>query len=110
MIVLEHVAPEDWAAVGRNSDALMRLVVDTGGQSLGVRAGSSSVTFTASAHSANKTITHGLGRAPRSVTFGTYNEIIILIVSKSAADFVVQGWAPGGVVTATLSFDWQAIG
>jgi hypothetical protein len=70
--------------------------------------GTGAVTFSASAHSANATVTHLLGTTPAVVTFGVYNDIQIEIVSKGATTFVVQGWAPAGAISASLAFDWIA--
>jgi hypothetical protein len=62
MISLEHLA--DGSLSDRNFQALMRLVLDTGGITAGVRWGAQALTFAASTNSATATVSHGLGRVP----------------------------------------------
>lgn len=64
-IALEHIQAEDWPAVNRTVDTLRSLVLDTGGQSLGIRVGTGTLTFPgASIFTSTLTVTHGLGRTP----------------------------------------------
>lgn len=63
MISLEHLA--DGSVSARNFETLRRLVVDTGGESLGLRVGSETLTWPGgSADTGTVTVDHGLGKAP----------------------------------------------
>ena len=63
MIPLEQL--RDGTVTDRNFQKLMSLVMDTGGQSVGIRFGSDSVTWNgASPTSPATTVTHGLGSKP----------------------------------------------
>jgi hypothetical protein len=67
-IALEHIQPDDWAAVNRIGRHAALVVIDTGGVSLGIRGGVSTVTWPGgSTFSTAKSITHGLGRTPTRV-------------------------------------------
>jgi hypothetical protein len=108
MISLEHLA--DGSLADRNFLTLTKLVLDTGGKSIGVRFGTSSATWTASAQSANKAIAHGLGHAPVAVMMTGYNNLIWANVSRDATNIVIAGISPGGAITGTFNVDWLAIG
>jgi hypothetical protein len=115
-IVLEHIQEGDWAAVNRVVDTLRSLVLDTGGQSLGIRVGvSTGVVFTASTSSATKTVTHGLGRTP-VVAFAIDNSavaagsgITLSTGALTSTTFGVVGFFPSALTT-TIPFYWVVIG
>jgi hypothetical protein len=115
-IALEHIHPDDWAAVNRVTDTLRSLVIDTGGQSIGIRVGvSTGVVFTASTSSATKTVTHGLGRTP-VVAFAIDNSAIAagsgVTMSTGAltsTTFGAVGFFPSALTT-TIPFYWVVIG
>lgn len=115
MISLERLF--DNSISQRNFDKLSQAVIDTGAdpttgapRQVGLRFGTGTATFTASTHSANVTVPHGLGRVPANVQLTAYHDIVYEIVSTDATNIVVQGWAPGGATTGTLGFDWLVIG
>lgn len=110
MIALEHLA--DGSVSDRNFQALMRLVLDTGGQSVGARFGSNAVTFTASATSNTVGVTHGLGRLPVAcfVSVGTANNLRVGWSSLSSTGFNVTGHSAIGAVSGDLTFSWLVIG
>lgn len=115
MIALEHIAPEDWAAVERVRQALQSLVVDTGGQSIGVRFGAASVTWPGgSPFSTAKTVTHGLGRTPVTVLTTPNNSPSTCYVDTvGATTFNItlhtdDGSSPAAATTRTVY--WLVIG
>lgn len=113
MISLEQL--RDGSTTDRNFQKLMSLVLDTGGLNLGLRFGTSTLAFTASTDSANRTVTHGLGRTP----------VIVLACASGAPNFTdipafnaftltsttfgINGRKPGSS-TVNISFYWAAIG
>lgn len=118
MINLENLL--DGSISDRNFQALARLVVDTGGQSINIRCGTDTWTFPGgSARSNVKVTSHGLGRTPIAVfvcgaQLNGLNETVAgetgtwtTTQFSSQAGFV-QGFAPGA--GATLGFSWVAIG
>lgn len=111
-IPLEHIQEGDWAAVNRTIDLLRSLVLDTGGVSLGVRTGASSVTFAAGA-TADKVISHGLGRVPVWADAKTTNSTILeyQLLAATATTMTFRCYTTTQVTTsATFTFDWVAIG
>lgn len=117
-IALEHIAPNDWSGVQRLVEALGNLVLDTGGRSLGIRAGVVAVTFPGAGSISNlATVTHGLGRTPLAVVVtadGTAQGTVITadVRSIGATTFVVAAefnnlFVPGG---GGLNVYWIAIG
>lgn len=71
MIPLEKIA--DGSPAARNFDTLARSVLDTGGQTAGVRFGVATLSFTASTNSASTTVAHGLGTTPVSIVATSKN-------------------------------------
>jgi hypothetical protein len=110
-LVLEHVQPNDWNALNRTIDLLAGLVLDTGGQSLGIRVGQSTVTFTASALSATTVVSHGLGRTPVAVFYGNVDANMDNLATTvvGATTFTVQG-RYSSAVTGTASLYWMVVG
>jgi hypothetical protein len=86
-IALEHIQPDDWAAVNRVVDVLRSLVIDTGGVSLSIRAG------TVSAAGA---VVRGQGFTSAKTATGTYT--------------VTQTWARAPVVVVTVGSTASAAG
>jgi len=112
VIALEHIQPEDWAAVARVIDTLRSLVIDTGGVSLGIRVGTGSATFTASPTSAAVTVPHGLGRVPAiAAGFSRNAQFGYSVTGRDATNLTVVGsYEPGTNQTGTITFDWMVIG
>lgn len=111
-ISLEHLADGDWQGLRRVIDVLMKLVIDTGGQTVGVRFGVSSVTFTASnVSAAHAGILHGLATTP-VVVIATARDPIVNIGcnGRSATALQFQGTCVTAPITATITLDWVAIG
>lgn len=111
-IALEHLA--DASIADRNFQKLTRLVMDTGGQTAGIRFGATSVVFTAVA-TASTTVTHGLGKTPivALATFdisGTAFHIMAEVFSVGATTFGLQGFLPAGAATTTRTAYWVVIG
>jgi hypothetical protein len=117
VISLEHIAPEDWAAVERVRQVLQSLVPDTGGRSIGVRFGVSTLTWPGGvAGSSIGTVTHGLGRTPVCVLAtvnaggvagpawtGTPGATTFPLAARTA-----DGSSPGAGTTTSVS--WVVIG
>lgn len=111
MIGLEQIA--DGSVTDRNFQKLMSLVIDTGGQSVGLRFGVASVTHTASVQGV-QTVTHGLGRTPGAVLCTVNAGADGTAYTASAFNLAATTF---GIVTtrapafsATLSVYWVAIG
>jgi hypothetical protein len=120
MISLENILGRGEAAIQRNFDKLARLVIDTGGRSIGIRFGSGTFTWPgASAFSNVATVPHGLGRAPGAVFItGSSNAGLnafpdFSVFSFGATTFAAQAGtvdAQNPLNTATTNFYWIAIG
>lgn len=114
MIELEHVSGGD--AIGRNFEKLMALVVDAGGQSVSIRFGSSSVVFTASSTSAQRTVAHGLPTTPVAVFTTCANPVTgrVTVQESAAADatnvYLTGFQTQGTSVSITQGFYWLTIG
>lgn len=119
MISLEPV-DRTLGAVSRNFDKLKRLVVDTGGRSIGIRFGTGTWTWPAgSAKSGVTVVSHGLGRTPIVVfvcgaTLNGSNETSAgeagsyTSTQFSTQASLAQGLAPGA--GAANTFAWLVIG
>jgi hypothetical protein len=113
MIGLEQLA--DGTISDRNFQRLNALVPDTGGQTVGLRFGVSSIGFTASTDSANTVIAHGLGTTPIVAVAtvagaGSFATIAALnTFSYGATNFSVNGRIPSAATT-TLPIVWLVIG
>lgn len=113
MIGLEYLA--DGTISDRNFQRLNALVPDTGGQTVGIRFGTSSIGFTASTDSADTVISHGLGTTPVVVlvsvhTAPTFATVAALNAhSYGATTFTVNGRV-ASAATATVPIVWLAIG
>lgn len=115
MISLERLF--DNSPTDRNFQRLVSLVVDTGGQSVGLRFGTVTLTYTASATSAAATVTHGLGKTPEYIgslgTTGLSKRHVVNYVSGSRndTDFQLQAeTADSAAVTGSISVFWVVIG
>lgn len=114
MISLEKLLDNSVAA--RNFLKLARLVLDTGGKSIGIRFGTGSIAFAASTDSTQPCIVlHGLGKAPQ-VIFATnkgasgYTKIAAFTTDiVTSTSFQVFARIPSAT-TGTLDFYWIAIG
>lgn len=102
----------DGSVSDRNFQKLMSLVLDTGGRSVGIRFGTATATWTASATSATVTIPHGLGKIPGFVTYGSKNTPFeYATASVDATNISTVGYQTAGtVVTGTLTFYWVVLG
>lgn len=118
MIDLELLT--DGTATARNFDKLRTLLIDTGGQSIGLRLGTDTVTYPgATAGSTVKTVTHGLGRIPVYVgpqwvaggTTGTTYSHTFEVSNLTTTTFDVQGFGSSAVAAGqTVAIMWVVIG
>lgn len=116
MISLENLG--DGSVSDRNFQKLMSLVLDTGGQSAGIRFGTDTLTWASGQQfSAAKTVTHGLGRTPLVVLAlgngtGGPNLTTIQAFTIGATTFQVQGGFVTGTASGvvTLNIGWAVIG
>ena len=113
-IALEHLA--DGSIVDRNFQKLMRLVPDTGGQTVSIRFGVDSVDFPVSTDSTVKSILHGLGRVPLAVFVvggdftGSWPGMASYVTDAlTSTTFDVAGQSSGGG-PRTNAIYWLAIG
>lgn len=89
-ISLEHVLGDE--VVRRNFERLAALALDTGGESVGIRFGTATVTWAgASGTSGTLVVSHGLGTTPL-VTLAS----VMGTASDSSVVFAFTGSAPGG--------------
>lgn len=115
MIALEF--PGDGGVLDRNVGRLMSLVPDTGGQTIGLRFGTQTLTWPGSTTTTgSETITHGLGATPVVVLVGIQAESVAVMSwanNVGATTFTVaartgDGTSPAADTTCTLA--WLAIG
>ena len=113
-INLETLA--DNSKADRNFRKLAQLVLDTGGQDVGVRFGTGTATWPGGSQFTNTvTITHGLGRTPIAVVctcitggaaIGAYQAF-----GYTSTTFAVKAQAvDGGTTAGSQTFAWVAIG
>lgn len=116
MIALEHSLDPTSA---RNFDALMRLVLDTGGITAGIRFGLTTFTFAAATNSAGINQAHGLGRVPKIVVMGGWwvatgtrlgSAHVIEPSSWDASQFPCIATVQGAAYTGTATAAWIALG
>jgi hypothetical protein len=113
VISLEQLV--DGSASDRNFQKLMSLVLDTGGRSVGIRFGTGSVSFTASAASTEYTVAHGLGRTPVTA-YATFRHatgttlVFTAYVSTLTSTTIGVSAAVSSAVTGSLSVDWLVFG
>lgn len=97
-------------------DRIATAFIDTGGQSLKLRSGTSSVTYTAAATSAQKTIPHGMGSTPVRVWAFQRAPLVEFthLYESTAADatniYLTGRQIGGAVVTNTQNIYWFALG
>jgi hypothetical protein len=109
----EYVPDGDWNSVRRNFERLSDL--DTGGQSVSIRFGRSSIDFTASTDSSSTTVDHGLGKEPLAVVATAYGASTharfpaLNTGNYTATQFDIAGRI-FAVATETVIFNWIAIG
>lgn len=112
MINLEHLA--DGSVSDRNFQALMNLVLDTGGKSIGLRFGTKSFLWPGGTAQQTFTIDHGLGRAPQVVLAVNSNNNTAAMprtYTYTATQFELNLIAPANVAATTGdTFHWVAIG
>lgn len=111
----EYLSDGAWDVARRLFATVFRLLIDTGGQSVGIRFGSSALTFAASTNSASTTIPHGLGRLPIVVlalpfSSPAFGKIPTLNLSSSDATSIVLNGEIGTAHTGSISFSWAVIG
>lgn len=114
-VSLGNIAPEDWAAVERMRQRLQSLVVDTGGQSVGIRFAQATLSFAASTNSGTITVSHGLGRTPIVVVATAHNAPAFgNVPTCHAATFTSTTFQMNGEVktafTGDVAVSWVAIG
>lgn len=119
-IALDHLQEGDWAALNRIIDVLRRLVIETGGVSLGVRIGAATLTWPGGTkRSTNLSITHGLGKLPiiafaepmggiSSGAFAITTSFSPGVTSFSATAVTDDGSSPAAASTCAIG--WLAIG
>jgi hypothetical protein len=122
-IALEHIQPDDWAAVNRAVDTLRSLTIDTGGVSLFVRAGAVTSAGAVLAGSGFTVTKNATGDYTVSLTFprtplvvvgtGTTAAFITAKLSAttppSTAGFRVFTFTTSTAVAADGEFHWIAI-
>ena len=113
MISLERLV--DGSPAARNFDALQSLVIDTGGQSVGARFGSGTLTFPGSSDSTGElTVTHGLATTPVAVLVtGTGGTTLVTVNDVGGTTFDALGVTTDGSEPAAdteSTFYWLAIG
>lgn len=121
-IGLEHTA-DDNPAIDRNFDKLRSSLIDasgvtgtTSGQTLTLRFGIATATFTASARSAGFTVSHGLGTTPECIiamSVGSTMNICVNYVSGSRTDTdfdLVSETVDGTAISGTAAVFWLAMG
>lgn len=113
-IALEHLA--DGSISDHNFQKLMALVLDTGGQSIGLRIGTGTVTFTTSTTSPVVTVNHGLGKTPVVVFAGpmfaaasTYTGIVITPSHATSTQCSFNGDCRTSL-NQSVVFAWVVIG
>jgi hypothetical protein len=106
----------DNSPTDRNFRKLAQLVIDTGGQNVGIRFGNQVLTFPGGGvFTSISTVTHGLGRTPK-VVVATANLAAVTLFAftyaPGATTFNLQGWTPNAAPGAgtTESVSWVAIG
>lgn len=119
-IALEDVKAGDWEAVRRTVDALRSLVLDTGGASIGIRFGVTTISWAGGTpFSSAPTVLHGLGKTPvvvipKSATFLTGSKFVLVdAVLYTSTDFTIQGVTDdrsNPAAATTCSVVWVAIG
>lgn len=114
-IALENLS--DGSVSDRNFQALMRLVLDTGGKTVGIRFGAATLTWAGGTQFSNGlTVTHGLGKTPIGVlataNLGTLAGVAAWATTPGATTFTLQGWDPAGSpgAGATDKVFWVVIG
>jgi hypothetical protein len=113
MINLENLL--DGSIADRNFQALARLGIDTGGQSVGIRFGVATLSWTASTDSAVLTVTHGLGRTPVVVVANSFSAASFASVPYcTTLSFTSTSFGLAGIVRAAFTGStqvcWVAIG
>jgi hypothetical protein len=120
-IALEHIQPDDWAAVNRVVDVLRSLVLDAGGVSLSIRAGTVSAAG-AVVRGQGFTVTKtGTGTYTVTQTWARAPVVVVTVGSTASAAGMKVSTAPSttgfGVTTFTTAgaaidseFHWVAIG
>lgn len=115
MIQLEHLA--DNSVSDRNFQKLMSVVPDMGGQSVGIRFGTVTITFPGGSPNGQATVPHGLGRVPASfsATLTGASDVIPIIQAGTfdATNFVLVASTKTGANLAAgqqRSFFWMVIG
>lgn len=112
----EYVPDGGWDAVRRNFEKAQVLSVDTGGQSLGVRFGTDTASFSAASNTGSITVAHGLGKTPEFISvfpalgsvpmFASY-----IAASRTDTEFDYRlDTGDGSSVTEDVGVFWMVIG
>jgi hypothetical protein len=119
-IALEHIQPDDWAAVNRVVDVLRSLVIDTGGVGLGIRGGTSTVTWPGGSTFVHRQEHHARARQdtdPVLITDaagGTLAHVPLYVATVSARPTFSVAAETGDLsspaAAVVRNFLWQAIG
>lgn len=114
MLALERLL--DGSITARNFQKLQQLVIDTGGQSVGMRFGTTSVTWPGGAQATNvPAVDHGLGRTPVVALLTPLNStnLVLSVMSVTATQITVQGATrdeSSPVLGTTRTVHWLVIG
>lgn len=114
-INLEHTADEN-TAIDRNFEKLKSLVIDTGGESVGMRFGIAVLTYTAAAVTPALTVTHGLGVTPECIlalpASGANRHCVnYVVVTRTDTTFdLISETVTGAAISGNLSVFWLVIG
>lgn len=114
-VQLENLA--DGSVSDRNFQALARLVLDTGGRSIGIRFGTNStVDWAASKDSSTATVTHGLGKTPIVVlcqfhdTGSLTTSPVANVGGLTSTQFSIAGHNDTAITATDVPFFWVVIG
>lgn len=115
MSIPGYIADGDWESVRRVVGNLVTGMLDTAGRTMGLRFGSDTLTYTAAAVSAQKTISHGLSRTP-TVIFanakaGAKRHVVNAAGTIDSTSFdLIAETADGGVLSSTITVYWLVLG
>lgn len=113
-INLEHTA-DDNPAIDRNFEKLKSLVIDTGGESAGIRFGMATLTFPGGTSIFTPdTVPHGLGITPE-VAFATavHSNVFIGVASLDPTNLVFEGRTVDATIPgagSSVNYFWLVIG
>lgn len=114
-VALEQLA--DGSISDRNFQKLMRIVLDTGGQTIGIRVGTSVLTWAGGNQFTGTlaSIAHGLGKTPKVILATPQNPPVNAYawtgtISSTVFSLTGQTTAAAPVAGTTMTVGWVAIG